>query len=97
MIPNTETSNIMDFRVPNYNADKTLQDCVKSAIKHYFEHLDGHDTSGLYSLVLSEVEKPLLQAVLKETQGNQSRAAKILGISRSTLRKKLTQYDLADS
>ena len=40
------------------------------------------------------VEKPLLRAVLRETGGNQVRAAQILGINRNTLRKKLTEHGI---
>ncbi|MCU7922201.1 MAG: Fis family transcriptional regulator, partial [Candidatus Thiodiazotropha sp. (ex Dulcina madagascariensis)] len=48
----------------------------------------------LYRLVMNEVEAPLLESVMKHTGGNQTQAATILGISRSTLRKKLSLYDL---
>jgi DNA-binding protein Fis len=40
------------------------------------------------------VEKPLLRAVLRETAGNQVRAAQILGINRNTLRKKLLEHGI---
>jgi phosphoribosylaminoimidazolecarboxamide formyltransferase/IMP cyclohydrolase len=42
-----------------------------------------------YDLVLSEVEAPLLQAVMEYTRGNQTRASQVLGLNRGTLRKKL--------
>ena len=45
-------------------------------------------------MVMSEVEEPLLQTVMRHTGGNQTKAAALLGISRSTLRKKLAQSDL---
>ncbi len=48
----------------------------------------------LYDLVLREVEEPLFQAVLDYAEGNQSRAAVILGINRGTLRKKLKQFGM---
>jgi Fis family transcriptional regulator len=67
---------------------------VKTALEHYFEDLDGHTPSDLYRMVLSEIEKPLLEKVMQETRGNQSKAAEMLGLNRSTLRKKLQQYDL---
>jgi two-component system nitrogen regulation response regulator GlnG len=44
--------------------------------------------------VIGLVEKPLLRAVLRETAGNQLRAAQILGINRNTLRKKLTEHGI---
>lgn len=68
--------------------------CVQNALQRYFKQLDGQDTSDLYKLVIAEVEAPLFKAVLDHASGNQTRAAGILGISRSTLRKKLVIYDL---
>jgi DNA-binding protein Fis len=40
------------------------------------------------------IEKPLVQLVLKETKGNQTKAANILGINRNTLRKKIVEYKI---
>lgn len=71
-----------------------LRECVRDALDSYFAQLNGHATSGLYQMVLAEVEKPLLETVMQHTEGNQSRASTLLGISRSTLRKKLTIYNL---
>ena len=45
---------------------------------------------------MCEVEYPLLKSVMHHTRGNQSRAAEILGINRSTLRKKLEKHGLND-
>ena len=72
-----------------------LRVCVRNAVDSYFNRLDGHTTSGLHQLVLGEVEAPLLEAVLNYTDGNQSKAAEVLGINRGTLRKKLREYDLS--
>jgi Fis family transcriptional regulator, factor for inversion stimulation protein len=69
-----------------------LRDAVQQALQQYFSQLDGYDPAELYEMVLEEVEKPLLQIVLQRTRGNQSRAAKILGLSRGTLRKKMKKY-----
>jgi Fis family transcriptional regulator, factor for inversion stimulation protein len=71
-----------------------LRQCVSDAMQRYFSSLDGHGTNNLYRLVMNEVEAPLLESVMQHTGGNQTLAATILGISRSTLRKKLSQYDL---
>ncbi len=67
---------------------------VKQALAVYFAQLKGHHTADLYNLVMREVEKPLLESVLIECGYNQSKAAKMLGLSRSTLRKKLELYGL---
>ena len=71
-----------------------LRDCVRQSLERYFAELDGHSTSGLFKLVMAEVEAPLLAVVMRYTDSNQSKAAEILGINRGTLRKKLRQYDL---
>lgn len=69
--------------------------CVQIALEEYFADLDGHQPhSGLYDMVMTEVEYPLLKAIMRHTGGNQSRAAEILGINRGTLRKKLEQFGL---
>jgi Fis family transcriptional regulator len=72
-----------------------LRECVRDALDQYFRRLDGFDACGLYELVMSEVEAPLLESVMEYTQGNLTRAATILGINRGTLRKKLKQYNLS--
>lgn len=63
--------------------------CVRQAMRAYLTQMGGHEVSGLYRFVLDEVERPLLETVLEYTNGNQTQAAQMLGLSRSTLRKKL--------
>jgi Fis family transcriptional regulator len=67
---------------------------VKQTVELYFAQLNGHDATDLYAMVISEVEKPLLEATLAYSGYNQTKAAKALGLSRSTLRKKLDQYGI---
>ena len=67
---------------------------IKRPLKQYFRDLDGEDPKDLYHEVVYELEKNLFRYVLDHTEGNQSRAAAILGISRNTLRKKLNQHNL---
>jgi Fis family transcriptional regulator len=50
----------------------------------------------MYDMILRVVEKPLLDVVLKQAEGNQSRAAEWLGINRNTLRRKLLDHKLID-
>ncbi len=73
---------------------QTLSHQVSQTLECYFEQLNGEDPVDLHALLISQVEKPLLQAVLKHTKSNQSKAAKVLGLSRGTLRKKLSLYQL---
>jgi len=71
-----------------------LKEEVRIAVEQYFTQLDGQLVMGLYAMVIAEVEKPLIETVLAHTSGNQSKAAKVLGMSRSTLRKKIQQYEI---
>ncbi|PPC91827.1 MAG: Fis family transcriptional regulator [Methylobacter sp.] len=75
-------------------SDIPLSTHVKIAVEHYFSQLKDHEITNLYDLVINEVEKPLLEATLEHSGYNQSKAAKTLGLSRSTLRKKLDQYGI---
>jgi len=72
----------------------TLHDCVEQAMKNYFSHLDGQPVTGVYNMVLSEIEAALFESVLNYTRGNQTVAADLLGVNRGTLRKKLQHYHL---
>lgn len=69
--------------------ESELSRCVRHLTEVYFDALDGEAGVGLYDLVVNCVEKPLLEAVLKHTEGNQTMAAQVLGINRTTLRKKM--------
>ena len=77
------------------NTGDLVSDCIKKNMSKYFDQLNTHSATGLHQLVMSEVEKPLLESVMQHTQKNQSKAAQVLGMSRSTLRKKLSQYNLS--
>ncbi|MDH5631515.1 MAG: DNA-binding transcriptional regulator Fis [Gammaproteobacteria bacterium] len=71
-----------------------LAKCVTRSLERYFKDLNGTNVNNVYELVLKEVERPLLEVIMKHAESNQSRAADMLGINRNTLRKKLTQYNL---
>ena len=84
----------LDHFVAQQAAREPLRDCVREAVDHYFAQMSDHQIKGLYQMVMSETEQPLLESVMEHTRGNQSKAASVLGISRSTLRKKLALYHL---
>ena len=73
---------------------KNLSDNIDTLLDQYFNDLDGDQPSAIYEMVINTVEKPLLLYIMNKTEGNQSKAAKILGLNRNTLRKKLIQYNL---
>ncbi len=74
-----------------------LNGSVRRAVEAYLADLGDHEPSGLYNLLLAEVERPLLEIIMAHTRGNQTKAAQALGINRGTLRKKLKQYGLDES
>ena len=75
---------------------KPLKDEVRKAMNRYFNQLDQKNTPiNVYNLVLKEVEPPLLNSVMKFCNNNQSKAARILGINRTTLRTKLKKYKIS--
>lgn len=85
----------MQFKVARSHTSEPLRECVRDALESYFRQLGGHESNDLYQMVMKEVEEPLLRTVMEHAGGNQTRAARVLGISRSTLRKKLAQYKIA--
>lgn len=89
-----KTENEYRLTVSQNKKSEPLRQCVSDAMTRYFQNLNGHGADNLYRLVMNEVEAPLLESVMKHAAGNQTLAASLLGISRSTLRKKLSQYDL---
>ncbi|MFC3269005.1 DNA-binding transcriptional regulator Fis [Vulcaniibacterium thermophilum] len=85
---NSDRSDRSSARVP-------LRDHVATSIRRYLGDLNGSDVDNLYEIALRELEIPLFAEVLRHCDGNQSRAAAMLGIHRATLRKKLRDYGLA--
>ena len=68
----------------------SLSTVVEQRLAIYFdEQVNGALPEDFYNHVLRGVERPLLQLTLAASRGNQGRAAKMLGINRNTLRKKI--------
>ncbi|MGC9386770.1 MAG: helix-turn-helix domain-containing protein [Hydrogenovibrio sp.] len=70
---------------------------VTETLTHYFSALENEVPSDVYHMVISQVERPMVEFVLQKTEFNQTRAAEILGINRNTLRKKIQQYNITQS
>ena len=94
MAPSQESTHVAVIQTRRAD-DLPFSAHVKIAVEHYLSQLNGHDPNGLYTMVISEVEKPLLESVLEHSGHNQSKAAKMLGISRSTLRNKIQHYGIS--
>jgi Fis family transcriptional regulator len=73
---------------------KHLEQCVRDTLEQYFRDLRGAEPHSLHEMIMSAVEKPLLDTVMQQAEGNQSKAAEWLGINRNTLRRKLTEHKL---
>jgi Fis family transcriptional regulator len=69
-----------------------ISDCVRRSLERYFKDLDGARPAAIYDMVLKNVEKPMFETILSKAEGNQTVAAAMLGITRSTLRKKIQLY-----
>ena len=72
----------------------SLENIFISKLTPIIKRIDRHKMEGLYSIVLSRMEIPLIKLVLKEVGGNQLKTARILGINRNTLMKKIKQYKI---
>ena len=71
-----------------------ITECVRKSLEKYFKDLDGERPRTVYEMVLKNVEKPMIEVVLDYAEGNQTVAAKWLGINRNTLRKKIEQLKI---
>ena len=75
--------------------NESLPASVDLCLKTYFKDLNGMSpANGMYVKVISQVEKPLIEHVLRYVRCNQVRAANILGINRNTLRKKIQSLNI---
>lgn len=72
--------------------NESIQFILNEKINNYLNAMDSNKITNFYELYLSEIEPALFEAVMQKAKYNQVRAAKILGISRGTLRKKLKLY-----
>ncbi len=76
-------------------SDESLGAAIERQLSRYFAaHSDGLPPSGLYSRILREVERPLIKMSLAATRGNQVQAARLLGLNRNTLRKKIRELEI---
>lgn len=74
----------------------SLERLVKSKLEVFFAQQQEAqvELTGVYDLVLEQVERPLLEIALKAHNGNQVKTAQMLGINRNTLKKKIDTYKI---
>jgi two-component system nitrogen regulation response regulator GlnG len=96
--PTIGTEVVMPFlsdSLSNVDMDEiALEDIVRKKLASFLSKWDGYDVEDLYDAVMKRVEKPLVELVLDRTRGNQIRAAKMLGINRNTLHKKIKELKI---
>ena len=73
---------------------EVLEDCVRASLDRYFDDLGDSEPRDMWDMVMRCVERPVLAAAMTRANGNQSRAAEMLGMTRNTLRKKLLAHNL---
>lgn len=87
---------IEKIALPQQVDSVTLRQTVKDTLRNYFTNIGSEQPVDFYSILLEEIERPLLEVLINFTHYNQVKMASILGISRGTLRKKLKQYGMLD-
>ncbi|MEC7595768.1 MAG: helix-turn-helix domain-containing protein [Pseudomonadota bacterium] len=71
-----------------------IQDCIQDNLEKYFSDLNGEPSNGVFKMVTQQAESATIKFVLDKVNQNQSEAARILGINRATLKKKVSLYNL---
>ncbi len=82
-------------RQKKINGHNAIAEAVDKSLNEYFFHLDGEAPDDVYRMVIDNVEKALFANVMQRVEGNQTQAADVLGINRTTLRNKLKTHRLA--
>jgi len=82
-----------DLILDNINSF-SIKEFLEEKLKKYLMEMTKLENCNLYETVMKEVEKSLITIVLKETDGNQLKTAKTLGINRNTLRSKIKEYKI---
>lgn len=84
-----------DGGVTSRRHGQPLRETVVDSLCLYLDQLNGHEPKNLYKIFMREIERPLLESVMQYCDGNQTKAARYLGLNRGTLRKKLKVHDLS--
>jgi len=71
-----------------------LEKWLHKTVKDYVVHMNGDQNGRLHETIVGGIEKPLVEMVLKQVNGNKTQAANILGINRNTLRRKIQDHKI---
>ncbi len=74
--------------------EMALDELMREKLTHFYTRLGNHDVEGVYKVVMDQVEKPLMEETLTHVRGNKLKAARILGINRNTLSRKIRTYNI---
>jgi two-component system nitrogen regulation response regulator GlnG len=80
-------------RSPQTDTNASLAELIRQRINEMLEN-NSSEPHDLYQKLITELERPLIQVTLKRARGNQVHAARILGLNRNTLRKKLVEHGI---
>lgn len=88
------SANITDSDLVTKLDGFSLESIVELKISRFLDQIGTYYPESLHALIMRKAEKPLLSQILRRTGGNQVHAARILGINRNTLRKKMKMYGI---
>ncbi|MEQ9444820.1 MAG: nitrogen regulation protein NR(I) [Rhodospirillaceae bacterium] len=90
-----ELNTVSTEAIHNEDASENLSEAIEKHLLRYFsQHGGALPPEGLYDRMLHEMERPLVSLTLNATAGNQLKAARVLGLNRNTLRKKIKELDI---
>lgn len=87
----SQSDNLFVANLKQVSLEKLVRSKLEIILK---QHEDGGRVKDLYSQVLEQVERPMIELALRLQQGNQMKTAEFLGINRNTLRKKISNYKI---
>ena len=77
--------------------DMSLEEVARKKVEHFFERLGKLEVTDIHRAVMRQVERPLIETCLEWSGNNQLKAARVLGINRNTLRKKIKELGINKS
>ncbi len=91
MTSQSQSNNLFVANLSHVSLEKLVRSKLEVLLK---QHDEGGRVKNLYTQVLEQVERPMIELALHLQEGNQLKTAAFLGINRNTLRKKMTEYKI---